>query len=167
MMSDHNGQSGVEGFELRALLAETRVDQLALTRVPLLRSDSSLNEAAEEMRLVSHGSALVCENGQLVGILTERDLLRLLDECADFDSDVSESMTYDPQTVTSDDSLLKAVKLMDHGGYRRVPVVDDAGCPAGIIDVKTVMNYLVDQVSATVHNQASTALLTVRSPEGA
>ena len=161
-MSDDSGQ-----FDLRRLLKETRVGELALTHVPMLTSAQSLDEAAAEMRKVSHGSALVCDDGRLVGIITERDLMRLLAEQADFGVSVSEFMTSSPETLSGDDRLLDAVQLMDRGGYRRLPVVDDSGSPSGVVDVKTVMNFVVDHVPSTVYNQASTALLTVRSAEGA
>lgn len=152
---------------LQAVLQTTRVSALTLTRVPILSPEQSLDEAAEQMRKVSHGSALICEGSTLLGILTERDLLRLLAEEVDFDAPVCDYMTASPRTLTPDDRLAYAVLLMDRGGYRRLPVVDDDRCAAGIVDVKTVMNYLVDQVPATVYNQASSALLSVRDAEGA
>ncbi len=154
-------------FDLRRLLSETHVSELTLTVVPLLSPDQTLEEAAAAMREVSHGSALVCQNDQLVGIITERDLLRLLAESTDFNSPVSESMTTNPQTLSTDDTLLDAVRLMDQGGYRRLPIVGNDACAVGVIDVKTVMNYVVDQVPTTVYNQASNALLSVSRAEGA
>ena len=156
-----------EQFDLRRLLQETRVSELTLTHVPTLAPTQSLEEAAAEMRKVSHGSALICDGNRLVGIITERDLMRLLAEQADFNGPLAESMTTSPKTLSRDDRLLDAVQLMDRGGYRRLPIVDQTGHPAGIIDVKTVMNFVVDQVQTTVYNQASSALLTVRSAEGA
>lgn len=154
-------------FDLRRLLQQTHVSELTLTVVPLLSPDQTLEAAAASMREVSHGSALVCDADQLVGIITERDLLRLLAEGKDFDSPVSESMTSPPQTLSTGDTLLDAVRLMDRGGYRRLPVVEGDACAVGIVDVKTVMNYVVEHVPTTVYNQASHALLTVRHAEGA
>jgi CBS domain-containing protein len=161
-MSDDSGQ-----FDLRRLLKETRVSELALTHVPRLALSQSLDEAAAEMRKVSHGSALVCDGDRLVGIITERDLMQLLATQEDFTGPVANFMTSSPETLSDDDRLLDAVQLMDRGGYRRLPVIDRSGCPAGVVDVKTIMNFVVDHVPATVYNQASTALLTVRSAEGA
>jgi len=154
-------------FDLRRLLTETRVSELTLTVVPHLSPDESLEEAAAAMREVSHGSALVCEGDRLVGIITERDLMGLLSKGTDFASPVQDSMTADPQTISGDDTLWDAVRLMDQGGYRRLPVVDGGQKPAGIVDVKTVMNFVVDQVPNTVYNQASNELLTVKCAEGA
>lgn len=166
-MSADRRESDADETDLRALLISTQVGALTLKRVPILSPTQSLDEAAAEMRSVSHGSALICDGRELVGIITERDLLRLLGDETDFDAPVADYMTSSLQWLTPEDRLIDAVQLMDRGGCRRLPVVDAAGCPAGIVDVKTVMNYLVDQMPATVYNQAATALLTVRSAEGA
>ena len=76
-------------------------------------------------------------------------------------------MTSNPHTLSTDDTLLDAVRLMDQGGYRRLPIVEADACAVGIVDVKTVMNFVVDHVPATVYNQASNALLSVSRAEGA
>ena len=101
-----------------------------------------------------------------VGIITERDLLRLLPDNA-IEKALAEVMTVSPQTLTVDDNLLDVVRWMDQGGYRRLPIVNADQHPVGIVDVKTVMNFLSEQMSATVYNQASNDLLIVREPEGA
>ena len=76
-------------------------------------------------------------------------------------------MTANPHTLSTHDTLLDAVRLMDEGGYRRLPIVGGDACAVGIIDVKTVMNYVVDHVPTTVYNQASNSLLSVSRAEGA
>ncbi len=154
-------------FDLRRLLSETHVSELTLTVVPLLCPEQTLQEAAVAMREVSHGSALICEDRRLVGIITERDMLGLLAGGADFDSALSKSMTSHPQTLSPESTLLEAVRLMDQGGYRRLPIVGGDQCAVGIVDVKTVMNFIVEHVPATVYNQASNALLSVSRAEGA
>lgn len=154
-------------FDLRELFTTTTVGELALTQVPVLGLQDSADQAAAAMRAVSHGCALVCDDGRLVGIITERDLLKLLVEEVRFRLPLREVMTSAPHTISAAAKLFDAVRLMDQGGYRRLPVVDAEGRPVGIVDVKTVMSYLVDQVPATVYNQAASALLTVREREGA
>jgi CBS domain-containing protein len=154
-------------LDLRNLLTETSVGHLTLTQVPILTPQQTAAEAAAAMREVSHGSALICEDGRLVGIITERDLLRLLPDDDRIESPLSEVMTTSPQTLTVEDHLLDAVRFMDQGGYRRLPVINADQHPVGIVDVKTVMNFLSEHMSATVYNQASNDLLNVREREGA
>ncbi len=158
---------GSVAFDLRRLLTETRVSRLTLKKVPVLTPEQSIDEAAVEMREVSHGSAVVCQDGRLVGIITERDLMRLLSAGVDLSEPVGEVMTVDPHTVSAEDRLFDAVRLMDHGGYRRLPVVDANIRPLGVVDVKTVMEFVVDHVPATVYNQAERRLITTRRAEGA
>jgi CBS domain-containing protein len=154
-------------INLRAVLSETSVDKLDLTQVPLLSREQTLSSAAAAMRQVRHGSALVCDGGRLVGIITERDVLRAVGEGDRMNALVGDVMTSRPKTLALDDTVLNAVQWMDQGGYRRLPVVDSLGCPAGIVDVKTVVNFLVDQMPSTVYNQASRKMLTVQQSEGA
>ena len=154
-------------MELNSILTSPKVSELTLTGVPELSPTDTLSAAAAQMRKMSHGSAVVCEGGKLVGIFTERDLLRVIGRSGDLQTQVSEVMTHNPQSVTTDDSLFDCVKLMDTGGYRRVPVVDSDGGPAGIVDVKLVAHFLVEYYPAAVYNQAAHDQLIAKDREGA
>jgi CBS domain-containing protein len=154
-------------FDLRELFTATTVGELMLTQVPVLSPGETAEDAAAAMRAVNHGSALICEGERLKGIITERDLLKLLIEPRRFQAPLADVMTSSPRTTSVNDRLIEAVRAMDQGGYRRLPVIDERGRPVGIIDVKSVVNFLVEQVPATVYNQAASALLSVREREGA
>ena len=153
-------------MDLQTILTNTKVGELTLkTRSALCPSDT-VADAAAKMREQVHGSALVCDEGKLVGIFTERDLLRVIGS-GGVEMSLSESMTANPQTVTTDDSLLDAIRWMDEGGYRRLPVVDPQGAPVGIVDVKTITHFLVEYFPEGIYNQASHAQSIAKNPEGA
>jgi CBS domain-containing protein len=154
-------------FDLRELFTTTTVSELAISQVPTLDAGQTAEQAAVAMRAVSHGSALVCDGGRLVGIVTERDLLKLIADDSRLRAPLRDVMTSAPQTVGTHSKLLDAVRLMDRGGYRRLPVVDNERRPIGIVDVKSVVAYLVDQIPGTIYNQASVDLSSVRNAEGA
>lgn len=154
-------------FDLRTLFTTTTVGELTLTQVPVLCPSDTAEQAASAMRAVSHGCALVCDGGRLVGIITERDLLKLLVSDERYRAPLGTVMSATPQTISASAPLFDAVRLMDQGGYRRLPVVGAGQIPVGIVDVKSVMGYLVDHMPATVYNQAAGSLLTVREREGA
>ena len=154
-------------MKLREVLNTTKVGQLTLKAVPILASGDSIGEAADQMRSHSHGSALVCDAGKLVGVFTERDLLRVIASGRSLSDPISEVMTATPRTVTSDDKLHTVIQLLDQGGYRRLPVVDHKGAPVGIVDVKTVSHFLVEHFPSGVYNQTSNALQNARNREGA
>jgi CBS domain-containing protein len=154
-------------MELRSILNSTQVSELPLPAHPVLQPSDSLSVAAQEMRSMNYGGAVICENGKLLGIVTERDLLRYVNRGAAMDVPLASMMTQNPQTVTASASLFEAIRLMDKGGYRRLPVVDAAGVPVGMVDVKGIVHFLVEHFPAAVYNQASHAQLLAKHREGA
>lgn len=99
-----------------------------------LPAGASVHDAARAMRDWSVGAVLVTEEGRLAGIFTERDLLNRVVAC---DRDptstlLSEVMTKDLDTISPEATALEALRLMEDGGYRHVPVVED-GHLVGII----------------------------------
>ena len=161
-MSDQPAQR-----ELRSILQSTRVGDLELIPCPILPPTATVADAAASMRQQSHGSALVCSGGKAAGIFTERDLMRVIAAGKQLDIPLSEVMTAKPKTVTMDDTLFTVARSMDEGGYRRLPVVDAAGIPVSIVDVKTLVHFLVEHFPATVYNQASHDQLIAKDREGA
>ena len=154
-------------MDLRSILTSTEVGEVVSTTRPTLKPTDTVRAAAEEMKRISHGSALICEEGKLVGIFTERDFLKVIGGQGGMDSLLSEVMTSNPQTVSIEDSLLDATQFMDEGGYRRIPVLDSSGSPVGVVDVKTVTHFLVEHFPTAVYNQAPHAQLIAKDREGA
>lgn len=155
-------------MDLRGILTGTGVGDVTVANPPTLGPTDTVSMAAAEMRRASHGSAIICDaEGKLVGIFTERDLLRLIERGGSPQTPLSEAMTAGPTTLTTDDTLFEAIRLMDEGGYRRLPVVDANGAPVGIVDVKSVTHLLVEHFPQAVYNQASHSQLIARDREGA
>ena len=72
------------------------------------------------------GAVVVLDGRRLVGVLSERDIIRKV-VCRDLHNDqtrVSEIMTPDPRTMTADADLAFALKTMQAGGFHHVPVID-------------------------------------------
>jgi CBS domain-containing protein len=61
-------------------------------------------------------------------------------------------MTPNPVAVHPKDSIGAAVRRMEEGGYRHLPVVDEVGRPLGMLSVKRIVHYLVEHFPATVYN---------------
>ncbi|HYJ60374.1 MAG TPA: CBS domain-containing protein [Actinomycetota bacterium] len=86
---------------------------------------ATVAEAAQLMSVRHVGSALVMERGQLVGIFTERDIVRAL--ASDFDAaghTVDGTMSRDPRTMPADATTKEALDVMLAGGFRHLPVTD-------------------------------------------
>ena len=113
-------------------------------RPPLgLHPDDSVEAAWRLMREHRVGCVLVVDDGALVGILTERDLLLRVDTPGSA-RPIREVMTPDPETLSPDDPIVYALNKMSVGGFRHVPLVDADGHPVGVVSVKDVVDYIVD-----------------------
>ncbi|GAB4135051.1 MAG: hypothetical protein Tsb009_00850 [Planctomycetaceae bacterium] len=153
-------------MELKNILTATTVGELTLTECPRLEPTTLVSDAIAAMRQMSHGCAVVCDGTQLVGIFTERDFLKVVAENG-LDVPMETVMSTNPQTVSTHQTLFEATAYMDRGGYRRLPVVDENGTPAGILDVKAITHFLVEHFPSAIYNQASHAQLIAKHREGA
>jgi CBS domain-containing protein len=111
-----------------------------------IEPDQRLAEAAKRMASRGVGAVVVLEGGDLVGILTERDLLKAVASGFKEDARVSEWMTRHPETVESEDSTDHAASLMIHGGFRHLPVVD-GGQLMGILSIRDLMKVALEDRS--------------------
>jgi CBS domain-containing protein len=108
--------------------------------------EDTAQTAVSKMLDAGIGSVLVCEDNRLVGIFTERDVLRLAGDSAELDSvRVGDVMTRDPLSVGPDDDLLAAARLMGERKIRHLPVVQD-GNLIGVVGIRDVMRSLVEAI---------------------
>ena len=105
----------------------------------------TLVELAVKMTGRQVGAALVVRDDRLVGIVTERDVLRAVAAGA-VGEQVEAWMTPNPETVDADETTQQAAVIMIHGGFRHLPVLD-GGTPAGIVSIRDLMRVELDDVS--------------------
>jgi CBS domain-containing protein len=110
-----------------------------------LAEDTPLVEAATAMTEHRVGSALVVEGERLIGIVTERDVLRAVGS-GSVESKVGDWMTRHPETVDTDESTQQAGVVMIHGGFRHLPVLEE-GRPVGIVSIRDLMRVVLEDVS--------------------
>ena len=113
---------------------------------------SSIRQVFEFLKEQRTGGVMICEDGVLAGIFTERDALKLMASGANLDRPVREVMVRAPVTVTMLDSLGSAIAEMSEGGYRRLPIIDGAGRPVGMLKVSSILRYLVEHFPNVVYN---------------
>ena len=110
-------------------------------------------EAVALMRQERVGCLLVCEGDRVVGIFTERDLMRrVLAAGKPLTVPIAECMTRHPVSVHRKEPIGAAVRRMEEGGYRHLPVVDEGGRVVGVLSVKRIVHYLVEHFPATIYN---------------
>jgi CBS domain-containing protein len=101
--------------------------------------EDTLGEAAERMAEDGVGSAVVLDSGRLIGILTERDLLRAVaGRVHTSEARVREWMTVDPMTATEETSADEAMRTMLEQGFRHLPVIEE-GRTIGVVSLRELM----------------------------
>ena len=128
---------------LQQVLVETPLREVGLLPPNIVAPGDSVLDAVRLMQKTRHGSVLVVENGKLVGIFTERDVLdRLAGEEVDLERlPVQVVMTPKPQYLGEEDALAFAVHRMAVGHYRHIPVLRD-GHPIGFVSIRGVLKFL-------------------------
>jgi CBS domain-containing protein len=120
--------------------------QATITESP----QDSLRSAAERMWRQQTGSLLIAESGNLVGIITERDLLRAVALGADPDkTTVDDAMTVEVYTVTPDMPLQDAAREMATRWIRHLPVVED-GRLLGVVSMRDVTGVFAAMATGNV-----------------
>ena len=103
--------------------------------------EDTIGEAAQLMADRGVGSAVVSDFGRIIGILTERDLLRAVAaRIHTSDARVREWMTAEPVTLPPTATAEEAGRLMLEHGFRHVPVVD-SGRAIGIVSIRDVAEW--------------------------
>ena len=122
------------------------LDELMSTGVFAVERQTGLREAAARMVERAVGAALVLEGGRLIGILTERDILRAFGSGRDEGARVEDCMTKDPEVVEPQESADHAATLMIHGGFRHLPVVEGDRV-VGIVSIRDLMRVTLSDTS--------------------
>jgi CBS domain-containing protein len=120
-----------------------KVRDLPPGRLHSVDPDTSLAEVARRMRVNDCDSVAVMAEKRLVGILTERDLVRAIADGVDPQKARADMfMSADPATVSADEDVsVVAVKMMALG-IRHLPVVDDDGSPIGLLSSRDLVAVL-------------------------
>ncbi len=106
--------------------------------------NASIREAARAMHTRKVGSVLVVdESGKLIGIFTERDLVKVVAEGKSLEEPVSEAMSKDLIVAKEGDSITAIAHKMLERWIRHIPVVDDEGKPIGIVSIRDVLRHVV------------------------
>jgi CBS domain-containing protein len=153
---------------VRAVLQETKIRQLKSSPPICLQRRATLSEAIEAMRTHKASCVLVCDGEALAGILTERDILtKVAGEAVSLDSPVAEFMTPNPRVLMAEDRLSDAVRLMDSGDYRHVPIVNHISRVEAVISIHNIIDLLAEIFPEEVLNLPPRPNQYVTTQEGA
>ena len=103
--------------------------------------EDTLGEAAAKMTERGVGAVVVSDFGRLIGILSERDIMRAVaDRIHSSEARVREWMTADPITATPETPVEEAGRTMLENGFRHLPVVDGERA-VGIVSLRDVAEH--------------------------
>jgi CBS domain-containing protein len=112
--------------------------ELMTSDVLTVAPEDTLGEAAQKMVDRGVGSAIVSDYGRLIGILTERDVLRAVaDRVHSSEARVRDWMTANPVTASAGMSAADAARTMLDNGFRHLPVVEEDRA-VGIVSIRDV-----------------------------
>jgi CBS domain-containing protein len=116
-----------------------RLGELVTGAIVAVAPEDTLGEAAERMAEEGVGSSVVLDSGRLIGILTERDLLRAVaGRVHTSEARVREWMTVDPITASESTDVEEAMRTMLEQGFRHLPVVE-GGRMVGVVSLRELM----------------------------
>jgi CBS domain-containing protein len=100
---------------------------------------STLGDIAKLMDVEGVGSvAIVNDEEDFVGLVTDRDIVRAMAEGGDASSTAESVMTVSPDTVEIDTEVDAAVSWLNATGYRHLPVTDN-GALVGMVSIKDLL----------------------------
>jgi CBS domain-containing protein len=132
-------------LESVAVLLQPIRELPALPPAVALGHQATVRDAIEVMRQKQLSCVLIVEQGHLVGVFTERDVLTTVAATL-LDVDhvpLREVMQPDPECLRLDDALVYALHQMHRGAYRHVPVVDERRRPTGLVSMQAIIDALV------------------------
>jgi CBS domain-containing protein len=119
----------------------------ALERLAVIESKAPVKEAAALMSKPHTDLVVVCDHGAMVGVLTKTDIVGQIGRCmgAGCTARVDGIMTRDVIYCRSHEILLDVWSLMRQRGLQRVPVLDEARRPLGIIYAREALQALLSE----------------------
>src|SRR5215208_224613 len=124
----------------------TQLRDIMTEDVLAVAPEDTLGEVATKMVERRVGSVVVSDFGRIVGVLTERDIMRAVAaRTHSSDARVREWMTADPITATADTTVEEAAMTMFDNGFRHLPIVDGERA-VGIVSIRDVAEWSVDRV---------------------
>ena len=137
-------------------------------RVVTVQPDESVQVAIARMLEENVGAVAVCDGSRLVGIFTERDVLRLAGGGAPFgELAVGAVMTRAVVTVSPDVDVVEAARIMGEKRIRHLPILEGENL-LGIVGIRDVLRTLVERLWAE-HDAAARETaheLLTRTPAG-
>jgi len=122
-----------------------RVRDFVIRELVTVEQTTPIAEIARQMSNQRVGSAIVVEDGTLVGILTERDIVRVVAEGADPEkTPAADYMSRQVATIQADEVMAEAARVMIAEQIRHLPVVENEQL-LGVLSIRNIVQWSVRQ----------------------
>jgi len=148
-------------------LKQDLIDRTFVEPPLVVDQQTSLHEALVLLKQHRCGHLLICEDGKLAGIFTERDFLYLIANQATLEQPIGNVMTINVDFLSPEDTVGTSIARMSEGGYRHIPVADIDGHPVGVSRVSGILRYLVEFFPSVVYNLPPQPHHSTKDREGA
>ena len=124
------------------------VSEIITAPIVTITDDATVAAAARTMHDHHVGALLVTRDGDLVGLVTDRDItVSVIAEGGDVDrTPVANIMTREPTFVREHAGIFEAIRVMQRANVRRLPVVDQHLKPVGILSVDDLLIYVSNEL---------------------
>jgi CBS domain-containing protein len=130
--------------------------------------DATVGKALAAVKRHGVGYVLIEEDGRPVGIMSEREvLMKIVARDVKYDESVDTYMSHRPQTLTLKDQIARAIQLMNEGGERNIPIVDEDGLAVAVLRTLDIIHFLAEAFPAQVLNLPPRPHQLIAEPEGA
>ena len=164
---DDPERGAVEERRLGERILNARIGELGPPVAVTVPDSAAISDAIRVMLDRRLGALLVEREGRVVGIFTERDVLgRVVLSGVDHGRPVSDVMTADPEMLALDDDVAFALNRMIVGGYRHIPLKDEAGKTVRMLSVRDVVGFIDSLLPKRIRNLPPEPGLEARSPDG-
>ncbi len=136
------------------------------TNVLSFEPENTIAEAIDAMHEKNYGAIIITKNEKLVGIFTERDLLRrVAAKRLDIETtQLKEVMTTNISTANIDDRISESLRRMSQGRFRHMPVIDDQGKLKGLLSQGDFVAYTLSDAIYRVGISATANIFDRKTP---
>lgn len=154
-------------MKLLDTLQHEPITSLDLSYYITVSADTTVRAVLQALRQSKRNCALVLRDGRLVGIFTDRDILRKVVEHPEtWDQPIATVMTPNPRTLGENATAAEALSLMNQLHVRNVPVVRADGEVVGNFTPYAIVRFLADSFPVTIYNRPPDPKRVARRPYG-
>lgn len=144
------------------------ISSLGLPSPVSIGCDASVGAALAAVQKHGQGYVLIVEDGRPVGLMSEREvLMRIVARDVKYSESVDTYMSHAPETLTLREPIATAIRMMNEGGERNIPIVDSSGRAVAVLRTTDIIHFLSEAFPAQLMNLPPRPHQMIPEPEGA